>query len=49
MSLFNVKLNKGKGTSLSFNESHNTGLLIIKGNVTINNQRESANKPLCAF
>jgi len=37
LSLFNVKLNKGKGTSLSFKESHNTGLLIIKGNVTINN------------
>ena len=38
LSLFNVKLNKGKGTSLSFNESHNTGLVIIKGNVTINNK-----------
>ena len=38
LNLFNVKLNKGKGTSLNFNESHNTGLLIIKGNVTINNQ-----------
>jgi redox-sensitive bicupin YhaK (pirin superfamily) len=37
LSLFNVKLNKGKGTSLSFEESHNTGLLIIKGSVTINN------------
>ena len=38
LSIFNVKLNKGKGTSLSFNESHNTGLVIIKGNVTINNK-----------
>ncbi|ANQ66788.1 short-chain dehydrogenase [Candidatus Pseudothioglobus singularis] len=37
LSLFNLKLNKGKGTSLSFKESHNTGLLITKGNVTINN------------
>ena len=35
LSLFNVKLNKGKGTSLSFNENDNTGLLIIKGNVTL--------------
>ena len=40
LSLFNVKLKKGKGTSLSFKESHNTGLLIIKGNVTINNSEK---------
>ena len=32
-----MDLNKGKGTSLSFDKSHNTGLLVIKGNVTINN------------
>ena len=44
LSLFNVKLNKGKGTNLSFNESHNTGLLIIKGNVTINNKERA---PTC--
>ena len=37
INLFNINLNKGKGTSLSFDKSHNTGLLIIKGNVTINN------------
>ena len=37
LSLFNVKLNKGKGTSFSFAPNHNTGLLVIKGSVTINN------------
>ena len=37
LSLFNVELNKGKGTSFSFNENHNTGLLVIKGSVTVNN------------
>ena len=37
LSLFNVKLNKGKGTSFSFAQNHNTGLLVIKGSVTVNN------------
>jgi hypothetical protein len=37
INLFSMDLNKGKGTSLSFDKSHNTGLLVIKGNVTINN------------
>ena len=49
MSLFNVKLNKGKGTSLSFNESHNTGLLIIKGNVTINNKERAPTNHFVLF
>ncbi len=49
LSLFNVKLNKGKGTSLSFNESHNTGLLIIKGNVTINNQERAPTNHFVLF
>ena len=37
LSLFNVHLNKGKGTSFSFDKNHNTGLLVIKGSITINN------------
>jgi len=37
LSLFNVKLNKDKGTSFSFAQNHNTGLLVIKGSVTVNN------------
>jgi len=49
LSLFNVKLNKGKGTSLSFNESHNTGLLIIKGNVTINNSKRAPTNHFVLF
>ena len=49
LSLFNVKLNKGKGTSLSFNESHNTGLLIIKGNVTINNSEKAPTNHFVLF
>ena len=49
LSLFNVKLNKGKGTSLSFNESHNTGLLIIKGNVTINNKQKAPTNHFVLF
>ena len=49
LSLFNVKLNKGKGTSLSFNESHNTGLLIIKGNVTINNKERAPTNHFVLF
>ena len=49
LSLFNVKLNKGKGTSLSFNESHNTGLLIIKGNVTINNKERGPTNHFVLF
>jgi len=49
LSLFNVKLNKGKGTSLSFNESHNTGLLIIKGNVTINNKERTPTNHFVLF
>ena len=49
MSLFNVKLNKGKGTSLSFNENHNTGLLIIKGNVTINNKERAPTNHFVLF
>ena len=49
LSLFNVKLNKGKGTSLSFNESHNTGLLIIKGNVNINNKERAPTNHFVLF
>ena len=49
LSLFNVKLNKGKGTSLNFNESHNTGLLIIKGNVTINNKERAPTNHFVLF
>ena len=49
MSLFNVKLNKGKGTSLSFNENHNTGLLIIKGNVIINNKERAPTNHFVLF
>ena len=49
LSLFNFKLNKGKGTSLSFNESHNTGLLIIKGNVTINNSEKAPTNHFVLF
>jgi len=37
LSLFNVHLNKGKGTSFSFDKNHNTGLLVIKGSITVNN------------
>ena len=37
INLFSIDLNKGKGTNLSFDKSHNTGLLVIKGNITINN------------
>ena len=49
LSLFNVKLNKGKGTSLSFKESHNTGLLVIKGNVTINNSEKAPTNHFVLF
>jgi quercetin 2,3-dioxygenase len=49
LNLFNVKLNKGKGTSLRFKESHNTGLLIIKGNVTINNSEKAATNHFVLF
>ena len=49
LSLFNLKLNKGRGTSLSFNESHNTGLLIIKGNVTINNKERTPTNHFVLF
>ena len=47
--LFNVKLNKGKGTSLSFKESHNTGLLVIKGSVTINNSDKAPTNHFVLF
>ena len=49
LSLFNVKLKKGKGTSLSFKESHNTVLLIIKGNVTINNSEKAPTNHFVLF
>ncbi len=49
LSLYNVKLNKGKGTSLSFKESHNTGLLVIKGNVTINNSEKAPTNHFVLF
>ena len=49
LSLFNVKLNKGKGTSLSFNENNNTGLLIIKGNVIINNKERAPTNHFVLF
>jgi len=49
LSLFNLKLNKGKGTSLSFKESHNTGLLITKGNVTINNSERAPTNHFVLF
>ena len=49
LSLFNVKLNKDKGTSLSFKESHNTGLLIIKGSVTINNSKKAPTNHFVLF
>jgi quercetin 2,3-dioxygenase len=37
MSLFNAKLFKGTSTDFSFSEKDNTGLLIIEGEVKINN------------
>ena len=40
---------KGKGTSLSFKESHNTGLLITKGNVTINNSEKAPTNHFVLF
>ncbi|MDA7441304.1 pirin family protein [Candidatus Pseudothioglobus singularis] len=49
LNLFNLKLNKEKGTSLSFKESHNTGLLIIKGNVTINNSENAPTNHFVLF
>ena len=49
LSLFNVKLKKGKGTSFSFNENHNTGLLIIKGSVTVNNSEKAPTNHFVLF
>jgi quercetin 2,3-dioxygenase len=49
LSLFNVKLSKGKGTSLSFKESHNTGLLVIRGNVTVNNSDKAPTNHFVLF
>ena len=49
LNLYNIKLNKGKGTSLSFEESHNTGLLIIKGSVTINNLEKVSSNHFALF
>ena len=49
LSLFNVKLKKGKGTSFSFNENHNTGLLIIKGSVTVNNSDKAPTNHFVLF
>ena len=49
LSLFNVKLKNGKGTSFSFNENHNTGLLIIKGSVTVNNSEKSPTNHFVLF
>ena len=49
LSLFNVKLKKGKGTSFNFNENHNTGLLIIKGSVTVNNSEKAPTNHFVLF
>ena len=49
LSLFNVKLKKGKGTSFSFNKNHNTGLLIIKGSVTVNNSEKAPTNHFVLF
>ncbi|MCS5590222.1 MAG: pirin family protein [Candidatus Thioglobus sp.] len=49
LSLFNLKLKKGKGTSFSFNENHNTGLLIIKGSVTVNNSEKAPTNHFVLF
>ena len=49
LSLFNVKLKKGKGTSFSFNENHNTGLLIIKGSDTVNNSEKAPTNHFVLF
>ena len=49
LSLFNVKLKKGKETSFSFNENHNTGLLIIKGSVTVNNSEKAPTNHFVLF
>ena len=49
LSLYNVKLNKGKGTSLNFKESHNPGLLVIKGNVTVNNSDKAPTNHFVLF
>jgi len=49
LSLFNVKLKKGKGTSFTFNENHNTGLLIIKGSVTVNNSEKAPTNHFVLF
>ncbi len=38
MHVYNVKLKKGATTTLNFPASYNTGMLIIKGNVTINDK-----------
>ena len=49
LNLFNLKLNKVQGTSLSFKESHNSGLLISKGNVTINNSERAPTNHFVLF
>jgi quercetin 2,3-dioxygenase len=37
VNLFNAKLTKGAGTVFSFNKNYNTGMLVIEGEVKINN------------
>ena len=49
LSLFNVNLNKGKSTSFSFTPNHNTGLLVIKGSVTINNTEKAPSNHFVLF
>ena len=49
LNLFNINLNKGKGTSLNLPKEHNTGLLITKGSVTINNTEKAPTNHFVLF
>jgi len=49
LSLFNVNLNKGKGTNFSFDQNHNTGLLVIKGSITVNNTEKAPTNHFVLF
>jgi len=49
INMFNAKLVKGSKTDFSFSDKHNTGLLVIEGEIKVNNSRIASEDSFVMF
>jgi redox-sensitive bicupin YhaK (pirin superfamily) len=49
VSLFNARLNKGSEAEFSFKKNHNTGMLVIEGEIKINKSRNATENQFILF